>query len=316
MASRLFICITPLQMLIAERLIENNPSYENDFICMYYDNNEKYDYYYERLKSKCQTSSKFLISDNGGIIKLLELFRLYFLLGSNFKKKYEIISFASIDSFFIHYICSKISFDRIETFDDGAANFFKNGLYYAKKEYSVSTKAIKKIFNIKYDMQVLKGEIDKHYTICRNLSNIIDNPIFLSLFNDIGSLNKSENFISIFLGQPFHEYGLNSDIDIKNVVSELKIDFYYPHPREKKNNFEIEKIVSNKIFEDYVKELRSDGYIVKVYAFLSTALLNLNGQNGVKCYLIHNEELYRKYIELYKIYEEAGIEIIDLENIV
>ena len=38
---------------------------------------------------------------------------------------------------------------EIETFDDGAANFFKQGHYYTEKKYSLSTNAIKKIFNIK-----------------------------------------------------------------------------------------------------------------------------------------------------------------------
>jgi beta-galactosamide-alpha-2,3-sialyltransferase len=303
-------------MLIAEKLIENNPSYENDFICMYYDENEKYNYYYNRLKDKCQNSTKFLISDNGGIVKLLELIKLKFLLGKEFRRDYDIISFASIDSFFIHYICSKLNFKKIETFDDGAANFFKKGHYYAQKEYSLFARIVKNIFNIEYDMDILINSINKHYTICEDLKNIVDNTVFLSLFDYDVKSSKNEGIISIFLGQPFHEYNLENEIDVECILKKLDISLYYPHPREKKTYLNVNNIVSNKIFEDYVSELRLNGYVVKVYAFLSTALLNLNGQNGVECFLIYNSDLYEKYKELYQIYTEANIEVINLENII
>ncbi|ENQ6262655.1 hypothetical protein ACEPLI_002276 [Acinetobacter baumannii] len=307
----LIVCITPLQMLIAKKIIALHPESSFDFLCLYYDDNSKYEYYYHELKKVCNKSERFLIKNENIFLRIFMFLKFFLFLRKNFETQYNSIFISSIDSFLVHFLCSKIAYKNIKTFDDGIANIHQDGIYFCRKKISLGRKFFLKIFRINHDKELLIEKTETHYTIFKDIVNVTSRTFFLEMAenNNKGELRKE---INIFLGQPFKEYKLSTEINIVSILKNLKIDQYYPHPREKEINLNIKIVKSNLIIEDYVLELIKSGFKVRVYAFLSTALINMQSIKGVEVYLIHNNELYKKYKSLYDVFEKAHIPVIYL----
>ncbi|MCF4881119.1 polysaccharide biosynthesis protein, partial [Acinetobacter baumannii] len=91
----LVICFTPLQMLIAEKIVAQQPSV--DLIVIALNNNDKYKYYYNIFQHPNITKQYYLFDNNKSrffkfinIIKFNENFKL--------EKFYENIYISSIDN--------------------------------------------------------------------------------------------------------------------------------------------------------------------------------------------------------------------------
>ncbi|WP_228138157.1 glycosyltransferase family 52, partial [Acinetobacter baumannii] len=117
----LLICLTPLQMLIASKIVEQNPA-SYDVLCLSYNENEKYDYYFNQLAQKCDSSWRFLVRSKSKIYRIFDFLRFSYFLSKLSEKKYNTIYLASIDNPFFHILLSKLSKNNIATFDDGTAN--------------------------------------------------------------------------------------------------------------------------------------------------------------------------------------------------
>lgn len=314
MRNNLIICVTPLQMLIAEKIIDLYPDDNYHLLVMYYDDNEKYNYYYEKLSSKCLVSFRLIMEKESKIYRLYYFFQLVNLLKNKFDSLYYNIYFASVDSFFIHYICSSINYKDIITFDDGVANIYKKGLYYKNRDYSLILRYLRIFLGIRYNLKEIVSISEKHYTIFNGVENICKNSVFLPLFISDKERDKESKEFSIFLGQPYSEYNIGKNININAILSKIGVINYFPHPRERNLPEAINIINSNLIIEDYVITLLNQGYNVKVYSFLSTALLNLNSIDNVSAFLIYDKQLYEKYTDLYEFFFNSNIETLDLEG--
>ena len=174
----LIMCVTPLQMLIAEKIIHKFKDQKFDVIVIALADNEKYRYYYKKLEKISCNSFYYVPKD--GFLGFLEYINV--LKKNGFVGKYTNCFLASIDSRHFQYIISKNKNTNIYTFDDGTANIIKNSLYYINEKIPSWKKMIWNFIGIDSYMEDIKKSSKKHYTLYENVSNIIENTEYLKLF--------------------------------------------------------------------------------------------------------------------------------------
>lgn len=312
--NNLIICTSPLQVFIANRIMQEFPDEGVDFILLSKINNEKYQYYFNFLKKKCDRSI-FLTSYSLGARDLLgytlNIIKCMFFL----KRKYNKIFIASIDDSLIHNILSLISFSLLYTFDDGTINISDNNVY--KDDRYVTTSKFyvlfKHIFHIKYSIKRIKAETKKHFTIYQYDNNIVKNTLYISLFEKIESKleNKKVEEISILLGQNVLDSDVRNINLIKTVIEKYNIDYYYPHPKETYVIDKVKYIKSELIFEDFIKGINSN---IVLYTFFSSAALNVKEMDNIKVFSLMPKNIVNQgYLDCYSIFEKSGIPIIHLD---
>jgi beta-galactosamide-alpha-2,3-sialyltransferase len=287
----LVICTTPLQILIAKKIIELEKS-EFDAILVTNKFNEKYSYYFNELKKICG-KSLFFNSDYGVSFKTVQLIIKLFYFKLKIKKlKYDKIYIASIDSFVIQSLLSYLSFENLYTFDDGTANINQNSNYYLKQSYSFKKLLLAKLVGNIYTKSCLVVMSKQHYTIYKNMTNIIVNTKFIYLFDIQNDVVEVNNSINIFLGLPLGELDSRLTFEyVEKLLKELEINQYYPHPREKTLDFDVEIIESVLIFEDYLinflENNKNTG--VTIYSFISSAAINVSSFKNVSNVFLYDD---------------------------
>lgn len=282
----LYICLTPLQMLIANKLIElkQEPS---DVLILTYNLNEKYEYYIDKIntnilvkdifKIKLEESSFFTKSEN--FVNIWKWTR---------SREYNTIYFACLESIHIHFILEKIKFCHLYTFDDGSANIFPNSIYYTYTP-SLKNKLMRFLLGIKWDLNLVKKMTEKHYTIYKSFQNVVNNTEFVNVFS-YGFYTTGEKKILLFLGQPFKNP--KESVELFNLLLiKYKNIYYFMHPREDSSFIErhISKeflLSSSLIVEDYVSSLLKNGYNVHLFSVSSSAGFNMYDCEGVEVYFI------------------------------
>ena len=312
----LIMCVTPLQMLIAERIIELKSDESFDLLVVALNDNEKYRTYFERVKKHCVNSLYYVQGKR----------RLFFFIKQLKKNrldiKYNNYYLASIDSIYFQYIISKNKHSDVFTFDDGTANIMPSSLYYSNTKPKFLQRAVWRVLGVKHYMAHLKEKSLLHYTIYKDISNIIDNQQYLSLI-PLGDEKQSalkDKTIGFYLGQPLTDISENFDLSfVKNNIDKLKVDYYYPHPREKvypEGNYQI--VESPLIFEDYIVQFLKDNpnVSIEVYSFTSTALINIMSLDRIQVTYIHDNQFFKLYKSFYEFSEELfGILHLDLDSV-
>ena len=301
------MCTTPLQAVIAERIISLNEDQYFDVIFLTSVDNEKHRYYFDRLNKLTEQGVYYLSSRGSNFSYLMSFINFKAIINKELKLgAYENLYLASIDSRFFHYIISVNNSSRVYTFDDGAANIVKNSIYYNEDNPRLLKRILWKFLGVNIYMGDVIKISKKHFTIYDKLSNIIKNTETLTLFNrkDSDFCFEGEDFI-IYLGQPVEE--LVEDFNFKSLEQFLirkNVKYYFPHPREKNiPKFDNLRVVQScKIFEDYLLDMIEQKKIckIKVYSFLSSALLNVKGFPSVEVFFIHDFKIYEKYVKFYR----------------
>lgn len=316
----LIMCTTPLQMLIAEKIIQLKKNEKFDLILIINGNsNNKFKNYFNRLQLK---TSKSMIYELNSVSKLEKIKKFM-----GFKKKYRKWSdfnyssyyLASIDNTFFHWIISnKSENSSIYTFDDGIANIYNGSLYFNEKKFLLN-KLIWKILGVGYSLNKIKNQSKIHYTIYPERENIIHKKEYISIFSkkNINIENHNANTeINLFLGQPLYEINNNYNKDyIVAILKKFNIDVYFPHPRENYNlEKEVEIIKSDYVFEDYVVNLSLEYKKINIYTFFSTAAINVEEFPNVKIYCLINDFLKENYSGLYELFDfNSNLNLISVE---
>lgn len=303
----LIICTTPLQVLIAERIIDLHPEEKFQGLFLARNKNDKYRCYYCRLQKKCIKSDFFLLDNLPR--------RLYSLLLLKIKTiksvKFDTIFIASIDGFFNHTVLSFLDFNVLNTFDDGLANITEDGLYSIQKKERLALRALRAIFSIKYDMCYLKNNTTKHYTIYQNEKNITSKLTYISLMNLTSKPVKTQT-IKIFVGQPLIEIGI-AEQKLLNIFKQYNIDYYFPHPREKDKISGLKYIDTEKIFEDYMLDILIREYSeIEIYTFFSSVILNLKDIQQIKIVAFFSKDIPAQFTKAYHLFQGRNIECIDI----
>lgn len=296
-------------MLIASKIVEKNPS-SYDLLCLSYNENEKYDYYFNMLSQKCNLSWRFLVKSNSKIYRIFDFFRFNFFLSKILDEEYNIVYLASIDNPFFHILLSKIKKKNIITFDDGTANIYKGSNYYNYKRKDWLQEAVLSFFGNTYYTRKVVKESSEHYSIYKNHSNIIENVQYISIIDQhvIPAYSKK---VKIYLGQPLRDLKGGSEEKIINYIKKIEVDYYFPHPREINIYDGMNYIRTSLIFEDYILNLLNDGYFVEVYTVLSTAALNISSLGNIRIFVLCEKTLNDNYPEFYKLFETIECNVIN-----
>ena len=309
----LIMCVTPLQLLIAEKIIQSKPDELFDLVLIALQDNEKYRYYFQRVGKICQ-KKLFIPRGRREITSLFSL--INGMQQKKIKTSYTGIYLASIDSRLLQYIISKNINADIFTFDDGVANIIPKGHYYSDGMQGSIKKLIWKILGVRYTSQEIRNQSKLHFTIYKDVPNIVKNTKYISLINNVSCPDHdtmTNNNLIIFLGQPLFEIDpIFTNEYVLKIIKEIKIDFYFPHPREVdivKGNFEI--IKTNYIFEDYISKFLDDNPNIHltVISFISSALINVSSLSRVNVKYIYDENLFKIHSDFFKMASiDFGIE--------
>lgn len=311
----LIMCVTPLQMIIARKIIELNPDKDFDLVAIALSSNIKYKRYYKELRELCDNSLYYF--PKKGFIGFLDFIKELKLKKIN--SGYRCIYLASIDLRYFHYIISKNDLANIYTFDDGLANIISDDIYYSNEIPVIWKKMIWRFIGIKYYTKDIRNKSLLHYTIYKDVPNIIKNTQLIKLYEEYESITTITNrVVTIYLGQPLEEISnMFSSEYIMNALQKIHIDFYYPHPREKnipKGDFKV--IISPLVFEDYIVTYLKDNpkVKIKVYSFISSAILNIVSLDRIEVNYLYGANLYKKYKDFYDFVEkELKIDCINLD---
>ncbi|RRD91307.1 glycosyltransferase family 52 [Conchiformibius steedae] len=327
----LIICLTPLQMLIAEKIISLFPSEKFSLIVIALNDNQKYRYYYDRLSVRVDRSIYF--SDTFrffSFIKFIIFFKFIKKWGNIYYNKYFV---ASIDSRYVHYVLSQTNNPVVYTFDDGTMNIYRNSTYYQKTNINLLKYLLWKFLGVRYFQEDVKLFSRLHYSIYFEVDNIIDNVQYLKLFDFTNNSKDKKNnskieqiqcgtgngeSISFFLGQPLNDFGDNIDYNVVNdFIDRYNISYYFLHPRE--NLRVVEDIInvpifnSELVFEDFILNFCMVNRVcdIKLYSISSSVIFNLS--SIASCFFVCDDSIYRRYKQMYDLaYEKFGISIISL----
>lgn len=319
----LIICITPLQVLIAKRIIEQEKS---PFIGLYlpYGDNSKHRYYFEQLNTVCEKSAFIELKNQtwGERFATLNTIKTTLKKLGIWQKPIENVYLASIDVLFLQYIIAKVNFKSLYTFDDGTANIFPNSTYYQPLPKSLPQRLFKKAVGISYpDIPSILAISQKHFTIFPNEKNIIDTiePIYLF---DKRDEQPSDNITikRLLLGQALDNFiGEKAYQDIVEImVKAFDIDAFCPHPRENLDFSDILPVIhSDKIIEDYLlDEIKNQpNQRFEIYTFISTAVFSLKEFPRTQVFMVYNQTLWDKFPDAYQFLASRGFTLINLDEV-
>lgn len=305
------MCVTPLQMLIAKKIIELNPNEIFDFVLMPGAKmNDKFKYYFNKLSEKTSQSFYYELDGVSGLKKIYKFYDFIKVFKSNFKiTEYNKYYIASIDNKFFQAILSKRKRDsKIYTFDDGVANIYKESIYYVSHNDFIRD-FFWNSMGVTCNMDDIKKNTELHYTIYKNFANIVKDTKFINLINESDCpFDAGLTTVKIFLGQPLYELNeMFSKKYINDVLNSLLIDYYFPHPRETYGVFDnVTMINTSLIFEDYIIDFLNNNVNLRleIYSFMSTAGLSVIDLKKVKVFYLVNNELESIYHTFYEMLNE------------
>lgn len=305
----LIICYTPLQVLIAEKIIEFHSSEPFYGAMIYVSKNAKFEFYSQRLEQKCVGFfSLHQHTDRLNLLKEIMQIKSHF-----WGKKFDKVFVASINDIQIQFLLSSIKFNELYTFDDGTANIVDSSVYYVDEPNTPIRRSINYLFRNKYSVERLKSLSKKHYTIYPNFKNIIDHIQPVDLFNQSeNEIEDSEKIVNILLGQPVYLDNQKNIELAQKVVKAFNIDYYLPHPREQYTVENVNYIDTPLIFEDYMAQHYSNKKC-RVYTYFSSAILNIKSSN-IETVSLRIDVEQPDFIACYDLLEEMGIQIIDIRE--
>lgn len=322
----LIVCTTPLQVLIAERVMELYPNEEFYGVMITPFNNEKYKHYYQRLSEKVNCSMYINIYKSfycKGIIKIIELFKLKKKIVAGLRhQSFSTVFLANIENIEVQLFLSCICFNKVNTFDDGTSNIMKTSFLYQDSIHNLKNRIGRSVLGIKYYTEDLRSMTILHYTLYENQKNLIENIKTIDLLGKNAVVKNiiSTNFVgekSIFLSQPIYESDILNKELFETLYKKYKFDYYFPHPRE---NYEYEhskKIDTHLVFEDYICNLINTNGNIKytIYTYFSSAILNIKnlGQIISVVAIKPDSKAFKEYDQIYDFLSEQGIVIENIE---
>ncbi len=322
----LFICTTPLQILIAQNIILTKKLNKSDtlFIILYPKQNSIYINYIQDISFKFKVL-QFPISTTSKINFFFSLIKLRLFIKQQLQQ-YNFIHIyaASIFDICIQLVLSHTKFKDFKTFDDGTANLFIDSKFYQTQEKSNWYYSYTRFFlKIQFTTIKLRNLSKEHFTIF-NEKIILREAPYIKHYIDITpkSLNltqfhrTSNKTINIFLGAPWEvlDYNLNY---IENLYIHITDALYFKHPRETIHSSVFNYINSNLILEDFIVNLLNENPSCKVnlYGLLSTSLLTVANFPQVSCICIYDDNMKAQFKMLLDTFAKGNVRLTPVADI-
>lgn len=305
----LIICCTPLQILIAEKIIELHPNERFHGLVITPILSNKYQYYFDKLSKICQKIDLIVTNNYSKFLIYFNVIKVKFLFHNSFEK----IFIANINDSIIQAIVSKFSKSLLYTFDDGTINISNRKFDNFACESSFK-KVIRFFFNIHENVDSIKYRSKLHYTIYPNFPNIVPYVKVIELIKDNFTYNYSyKGEIKVMLGQSiFMDDNKNKKI-IEKIIYDNSIDFYFPHPLERFHIDNVNYINTFLIFEDYLIKYWFNQKCT-IYTFFSSAALNISQLNNVNVISFKPLSLNNiAWLEVYDLFKKSNIKIVDCD---
>ena len=325
MKKDLYICYTPLQVVIAKKIIQSkiDKNIKPDFVLIPLAATDRFKYYFQSMSELCDEK----IYLNELRTKRFPLYVLY--LARIFRnREYRCVYFANIDSAQIQLILSFIKFNEINTFDDGTANISKNGIYYKDKpSWGVRLRRIaRKIIGNRYSTEKIKKLSSKHYTIYPGFKNIIDNLVPIDLFSDKNAQRipiRNNKKCVVLLGTIYNQALKNNKNKelllslIQKLINKLKADtiYYLPHPVDEADYFQgVTKYKSHKIAEEIIIELTQQYERIDLIGFANSTQFYLMNVEGIRNFAIKSELLDNDRHDLARELIKNNAKVIEIDD--
>lgn len=314
----LFICGTPLQSLIAARIIEVNDLAAQDCVLFFYSaiKNKKYDHYYRFLSERC-AHSVFYYCDfkfPGYIAKAKKIFA---------GMDYGTVYLAAVNSVFALIALSLKKHRCLYTFDDGTANLSPSSSYAETYGLSLKKYLALKLFGNTYSIQKIRRESLGHYTIYPEFTNNISSKLIpISIFQG-KQFAAGSGKCAVILGTVFREAFAGDSV--ASVLKKLEMlsatlageVFYIPHPRGESLELEgLENLDSEKIAEEIIAELLRKYAVVELYGFCSSVQINMAHLPGITNIFLTISGAKPHVWDMFELATRAGISpktVIDLD---
>lgn len=311
----LIVCVTPLQTLVAKALLQARKVNSFKLLYLTWIDNEKHRHYFHQLAGSASESAYVHLNSRFPV----NFTRVVMALRHIRMRGETTVACGSIDNFYIHYIIKKYRCHDILTFDDGTANINQRSVYYRGAMQSHLQLIMMRFMRREIDAQWIRARSIAHYTIYPGMDNIVDTHKLIAInLSDVlenkVTGNNSARKLRIFLGQPI--------VDLQNeeltrwyrcMVRDLAIDEYLPHPREY-NLQDFNNIVNTPLIaEEYILRKMKEFEVVCVYAFYSTALLNIEAR-GIKKIVVTYPGTPKNIAELYPYFQKRGCDILNISN--
>ena len=314
----LIIAFTPLQILVALKIIEKHS--DEDFYGVVFTSTwqTKTIEYAQKLKKACNGFQLIYLSEKSGrLASYIDILRWVY---SGLKiPQANAIYMCHVDIPWVRLLLSKQKKANLISYDDGSRNL-SNKAIHSVENLGAFYKYICKIFRIPSALELLDRQI-KHYSIY-TYPNSMGPSEYLPLFTPLHKKTEVETFEeeeSILLGQPIYEREVKAmEMNIaftEQVIKDYHISKYFPHPREDYHISNIEYINTPLIIEDYLlqelKEHPERKYII--YSYCSTAVLNLQKiSNQIEFVLLKPQDAAPPLQEFYSFLDRLGFLITQL----
>ncbi|MDO4433505.1 MAG: glycosyltransferase family 52 [Alysiella sp.] len=285
----LVICHTPLQMLIASHLIAQLPETPFEVWAFAYTRNVKTEHYYARLTEYSQRADYAILTPK----QPLSYARTLCYIKKRFSgRHYETVFVSSINSLVVHLLLSCITFDRLETFDDGTGNITPSSVFYRNEPPSLLRRCVQGLCGICFDTATVRKVSCRHHTLYPDSPNIIEHTVPLTLLPEISVQVATHKRQKILLGQPLLPNAADNIALAHHLLHELDITHYYPHPREDYRVPNVAYIDTPLIFEDWLVQAiqTAPDTHFEIYHLFSTAALNVANLPNISLYAIDLSE--------------------------
>lgn len=319
-AKKLFICGTPLQALIIERIIELESIPKQNCVLFFYTyvENEKYLHAYERMIPLFSENHYYFCNNKfpGYAVDARKIFSSI---------DYQTVYFASAVSSFVLLALSTAKKPEIITFDDGTANISPNSLYASKYGITLKKAAALALFGNRYHLHKIRNESLRHYTLYPNIpNNISDNPTPITVIDALRE-PTTEYSCSLILGTVFGAaFPARNTSEILSRLGDFasRLDgdvFYLPHPRSKDHHVDGPKTIdTHKVAEEVIGDLCDKYRRVHLYGFCSSAQMNLGYSERIRNYLLVAEGHLTNVHAMKATMRSAGLKahgVIDLDRL-
>lgn len=303
---KLFICYTPLHVLIAQKVIAFTKIDEYSFI--YFDDygSDKSTHYYNLLQENSQYSiriprTKKYFTDFKNIYKVYRQLKLRVSLEN------VTIYTGNIKAMHTRLLMLLLSYKELHTFDDGCANVADTG-YYANNNENILYQLFFTLIKPSLVYKNLRQSMVVHYSIFKE-KNIYPNVTYIDLFNKVEkqSFNLKPQ-LTILLTSVLSEnkiIGIESEVELnRNIITHFNVNKIIPHPGSTQLNLynNVEIIHSALISEEIIFNL-SETYDLTIIGIFSSTLLNLSGINLIKKIIsidFPNSHINSELVDLFK----------------
>ncbi|MEL7748233.1 glycosyltransferase family 52 [Enterobacter cloacae] len=291
---KLFLCNTPLQAMIAARIIDNESLDLHDCSLLYIcdEVNDKAHSAFVKLSSIMKFAK--LISGARSISGVRKMRKFISSIG-----KVDEIFVACIDDSLAHYAISFTKGAIIKTFDDGTANITSSSRYFLGKGRTGLRAALLKAFHFingnRYNLDLVKAESVLHYSIYKDFDNVMNNVKHIQIFGD-EPIKKG--VCHLFNGVNYSNY-CKSKKDAKSLKSKiysflksLDGDVIYSSVSEKDQQIFSNYIVKHELIDiEYVNSLRQRYKVINIYGFADYMQNLLIDEPGIVIHPIYSDLL-------------------------